>query len=152
MHKIEPDPSGRAACRGCKQHIPKGALRFAEEFQNPYSEEGGTSYRYWHLACAAVKLANELDEALAQQGGPVEDRESIEALIREHLRAAPAAEPATRRSRKGSCGWRSSAASKAPWAPKRAPPTRTPSASQDIWSEKRSTDASRSTATKRRGA
>ena len=96
MHKIEPDPSGRAACRGCKQRISKGALRFAEEFQNPYSEESGTSYRYWHLACAAVKLANELDEALAQQGGPVEDRESIEALIREHRRPGmPYAERAT---------------------------------------------------------
>ena len=86
MHKIEPASTGRAACRGCKQPIAKGALRFGEEFQNPYSEEGGTSFRYWHLACAAAKLANELDVALAQYDGPVEDRESIDSLIREHRR------------------------------------------------------------------
>src|SRR6516225_8680041 len=86
MHKIEPAPSGRAACRGCKQPIVKGVLRFAEEFQNPYSDEGGASYRYWHLPCAATKLANELDEALAQYDGSIEDRDSLEALVREHRR------------------------------------------------------------------
>src|SRR5947209_5684823 len=52
-HKIEPAPSGRASCRGCKAPIAKGDLRFAEELANPYSDEGGTSFRYWHLACAA---------------------------------------------------------------------------------------------------
>jgi len=86
MNKVEVAPSGRAACRGCKQTIAKGALRFAEEFQNPYSEEGGTSFRYWHLSCAAAKLANELKEALEQYAGPIEDRESIESLIHEHWR------------------------------------------------------------------
>jgi PHP family Zn ribbon phosphoesterase len=86
MNKIEPAPSGRAACRGCKQTIAKGVLRFAEEFQNPYSEEGGASFRYWHLPCAAVKLANELEEALAQYRDPIEDRGSLEALVREHRR------------------------------------------------------------------
>jgi hypothetical protein len=86
MHKVEPAPSGRAACRGCKEPILKGMLRFAEEFENPYSEDGGKSFRYWHLPCAATKLANELGDALAQYGGPVEDRESIEALVREHAR------------------------------------------------------------------
>jgi hypothetical protein len=86
MNKVEAAPSGRAACRGCKKPISKGELRFAEEFQSPYSEEGGPSFRYWHLTCAAVKLANELDEALAQYGGPIEDRESIESLVREYRR------------------------------------------------------------------
>jgi hypothetical protein len=86
MNKIEPAPSGRAACRGCKQPIAKGVLRFAEEFQNPYSEEGGTSFRYWHLRCAAEKLANELEAALAQYAGPIEDRGSLEDLVREHRR------------------------------------------------------------------
>lgn len=86
MNKIEPAPSGRAACRGCKQSIAKGVLRFAEEFQNPYSEEAGTSFRYWHLPCAGVKLANELEEALAQYDGSIEDRGSLEALVREHRR------------------------------------------------------------------
>jgi hypothetical protein len=41
-HKIEDSPTGRAACRGCKESIPRGALRFAEEFASPYSEDGGT--------------------------------------------------------------------------------------------------------------
>ena len=44
-HKIEPAPSGRASCRGCKEPIAKGALRFGEETPNPYSEDGGMSFR-----------------------------------------------------------------------------------------------------------
>jgi hypothetical protein len=83
-HKIEPAPTGRASCRGCKETIAKGALRFAEETPNPYSEDGGTSFRYWHLPCAATKLANELRAVLGAYDGPVEDRASIEALVLEH--------------------------------------------------------------------
>jgi hypothetical protein len=86
MHKVEPAPSGRAACRGCKGPIAKGTLRFGEEFQNPFSEDGGMAFRYWHLACAAEKLANELRPVLAAYDGPVEDRQSIEALIADHVR------------------------------------------------------------------
>jgi hypothetical protein len=85
-HKIEPAPSGRASCRGCKLAIEKGKLRFGEEAPNPYSEDGGTSYRYWHLACAAAKLANEVGAALSAYDGPIEDRGAIEALVREHAR------------------------------------------------------------------
>jgi len=85
-HKIEIAPSARAACRGCKQPIIKGTLRFAEAFVNPYSEDGGKAYRYFHLACAATKLANELSAALAAYDGAIEDRESVEALAREHMR------------------------------------------------------------------
>lgn len=85
-HKVESAPSGRATCRGCKDTIAKGDLRFAEEAQNPYSEEGGTSYRYWHIACAAKKLANEVRDALAGFDGPVEDRDAIDALVRANLR------------------------------------------------------------------
>jgi hypothetical protein len=85
-HKVESAPSGRASCRGCKQPIAKGTPRFAEEFQSPYSEEGGLSFRYWHLACAATKLANELAVALAAYDGPAPDRASVEALIAEHIR------------------------------------------------------------------
>jgi hypothetical protein len=85
-HKIEPAPTGRASCRGCKQAIAKGKLRFGEEFANPYSEEAGLSYRYWHLACAATKVANELREALSVYDGQVDDRASIEALIEARAR------------------------------------------------------------------
>ncbi len=85
-HKIEVSPSGRASCRGCKQTIAKGVLRFGEEFASPYGEEGGTSYRYWHLPCAATKLANELGPVLAAYEGEVEDRAGLQALIAEHMR------------------------------------------------------------------
>jgi len=85
-HKIEIAPTGRASCRGCKGTIVKGATRFCEEFANPYSEDGGMSFRYWHLACAATKLANELSPALAAYEPALGDRASIEALIAEHLR------------------------------------------------------------------
>jgi hypothetical protein len=85
-HKIEVAPTGRASCRGCKETIVKGGPRFCEEFANPYSEDGGMSFRYWHLACAATKLANELAPVLAAYEAPLEDRASVEALIAEHMR------------------------------------------------------------------
>jgi hypothetical protein len=85
-HKIDSAPTGRATCRGCKQAIAKGVLRFGEEFASPYSEDGGPSYRYWHLSCAATKLANELAPVLSAYDGPVEDRASIDALVAQHMR------------------------------------------------------------------
>jgi hypothetical protein len=85
-HKIEVAPSGRAACRGCKETIPKGECRFGEEYKNQFAEDGGMSYRYWHLACAATKLANELAGALAAYEGTVPDRAALDALIAEHER------------------------------------------------------------------
>jgi hypothetical protein len=97
-HKVELAPSGRARCRGCKEGIAKGSVRFAEEFQNPFSDDGGMGLRYWHLPCAAIKLANELGAALRAHEGPplpIEDRASIEALIEQNLRPeAPYAERA----------------------------------------------------------
>jgi hypothetical protein len=85
-HKVEVSPSGRAACRGCKKPIAKGTPRFGEEFANPFSEEGGMSFRYWHPECAATKLANELAGALASYEGPIDGREALDALIAEHTR------------------------------------------------------------------
>jgi hypothetical protein len=86
-HKVEAAPSGRASCRGCKKTIAKGEMRFAEEFASPYSEEGGLSFRYWHLACAATKLANELAPALAAYDGPpIEGRAELDAIVAEHTR------------------------------------------------------------------
>jgi hypothetical protein len=85
-HKIEVAPTGRASCRGCKQTIAKGELRFGEEFQNAYAEDGGMSYRYWHLPCAATKMANELRDALASFDGEVPDREALEATLQSHIR------------------------------------------------------------------
>jgi hypothetical protein len=85
-HKIEIAPTGRASCRGCKETIVKGVPRFCEEFANPYSEDGGMSFRYWHLGCAATKLANELAPVLAAYEPTLEERASLEALVAEHLR------------------------------------------------------------------
>ena len=94
-HKIEIATSGRALCRGCKQAIAKGEARFCEEAANPYSEDGGTSFRYWHLACAARPLANELGVALVGYEGRLEDRETLDALVENHRRpATPYAERA----------------------------------------------------------
>ncbi len=45
------------------------------------------AFRYWHPACAAPKLANELAAALSvYEGPPIEDRAGLDALIAEHLR------------------------------------------------------------------
>jgi hypothetical protein len=85
-HKIDVAPTGRATCRGCKKAIEKGAPRFGEEYASPYAEEGGTSYRYWHLACAATKLANELAPVLAAYDGPLDDRVGLDALVAQHMR------------------------------------------------------------------
>jgi hypothetical protein len=85
-HKIETSPSGRAACRACKKPITKGTLRFGEEFVNQFSDDGGMSYRYYHLECAAPKLANEVAAALAEFSGTVPDREALDALLAQHMR------------------------------------------------------------------
>lgn len=85
-HKVEVATTGRAKCRGCKQAVEKGALRFAEEFKNPYSEDGGMSFRYWHLPCAAERLANDLAPALATYEGQVPDREALLELIAQHAK------------------------------------------------------------------
>jgi hypothetical protein len=87
-HKIEVAPTGRATCRGCKKTIAKGELRFGEEAPNPYSDDGGLAFRYWHLACAAGKVANELRDALVGYDGEVDDRAALDAVIETHARPA----------------------------------------------------------------
>ena len=44
------------------------------------------SFRYWHLACAATKLANELRATLTSYEGEVADRAALEALVESHVR------------------------------------------------------------------
>ena len=83
-HLVEVAKSGRATCRGCGEKVEKGALRFGEEVPNVFAEEGGTAHRYWHLACAAKKMANELREALPSFAGEVPEREALDALVTEH--------------------------------------------------------------------
>jgi hypothetical protein len=87
-HTIEVAKSGRAQCRGCRNKIEKGVLRFGEEVPNMFSEEGGTTFRWYHLECAAKgKLANEVRDALKGWTGEVPNRAELDKLIAEHLHA-----------------------------------------------------------------
>ena len=87
-HTIEVAKSGRSQCRGCRNKIEKGVLRFGEEVPNMFSEEGGTTFRWYHLECAAKgKLANEVRDALKTWTGEVPKRDELDKLIAEHLHA-----------------------------------------------------------------
>lgn len=79
-HLIEIAKSGRAACRSCRQAIPKGELRFGEETVNTFAE-GEMTYRWHHLKCAAAKLPDELSTTLATWGGEVPNRAEIDELM-----------------------------------------------------------------------
>lgn len=80
-HVVEVSPSGRAKCRGCKETIAKGVVRFGEAYESAFTE--GEALRYWHLTCAAKskKLAVPLEETLAGFDGTVPDRAEVDALI-----------------------------------------------------------------------
>ena len=88
-HTIEVAKSGRSTCRGCREKIEKGVLRFGEEVPNMFSEEGGTTFRWWHLECAVTKgkLANQVRDTLKTYPGEVPDRAKLDALIQENLHA-----------------------------------------------------------------
>lgn len=81
---IEIAKSGRATCRGCGEKIAKDVIRFGEEVPNAFAEEGGTTYRWWHLPCAAKKHANDLRKALKTFEGEVPDRAALDAAIEEN--------------------------------------------------------------------
>lgn len=49
---VEPAKSSRAACRACKEAIEKGSVRLGE----PSEYQGNTSFRWYHLKCAAERL------------------------------------------------------------------------------------------------
>ena len=80
-HTIEIAKSGRAGCRTCKNPIGKGELRFGEETPSAFGDAGDTSYRWHHLKCAAQKLPDELQAALADYLGDVPDRAELETLM-----------------------------------------------------------------------
>ncbi|MFO0595486.1 MAG: hypothetical protein U0228_09285 [Myxococcaceae bacterium] len=77
---IEESKSNRATCRSCKQKIEKGVLRFGEETPNQF-DEGGTSYFWHHLLCAAKKKPALVKEALASFTGTVPNRAEIDAAM-----------------------------------------------------------------------
>ena len=74
---IEPAPSGRAACRGCKEKIAKGELRFGEAVKNVFAADGEPTMRWYHLRCAAQKKPGPLAAALEAHVGEVPERETL---------------------------------------------------------------------------
>ena len=75
-HVLEPAASGRAKCRGCKQPLAKGELRFGESLPNPFGE--GEVTHWFHPLCAAYKRPEPLLEAL--QAAETADREALERI------------------------------------------------------------------------
>ena len=65
-HVFEPAATGRAKCRGCKQPLPKGELRFGESLPNPFGD--GEVMHWFHPLCAAYKRPEPVLEALAAAG------------------------------------------------------------------------------------
>ncbi|NWF97107.1 MAG: hypothetical protein HXY34_13275 [Candidatus Thorarchaeota archaeon] len=51
---VEPAKSSRSTCRACQKQIQKDELRIGE----PVDFEGHTSYRWYHVACAAKRLGH----------------------------------------------------------------------------------------------
>ena len=90
---IEAAKSGRAGCRGCKEKIGKGELRFGEV---DYAFDPDGSYKWYHLPCAARKLPTKLEEALGEFADEVPDRDALLAAIKEGKKgtAIPRCEPA----------------------------------------------------------
>jgi hypothetical protein len=78
---IEESKSNRATCRTCRQKIDKGVLRFGEETVNTFSSDGGTSYFWHHLTCAAGKVPAKVKTAMASFTGPIPDKDKLEAIL-----------------------------------------------------------------------
>ena len=76
-HVFEMSPSGRAACRGCGEKIPKGDLRFGERLPNPYAENDGEMTHWFHLVCAAYRRPEALLETLATATEPVPNADHL---------------------------------------------------------------------------
>ena len=76
-HVFEPAASGRSKCRGCRQPLAKGELRFGEALPNPFGE--GEVTHWFHPVCAAYKRPEALRDALA--GAPeLAGAEALQAL------------------------------------------------------------------------
>jgi len=104
---VEIARTGRARCRTCSEGIFKGHLRFGEEVVNAFSDSGGTTHFWHHMACAAKKKPLLLREALKSFTGPVPEREELERLIAENeSKQKPSAFPYTERapSARSHCG------------------------------------------------
>jgi len=81
-HVFESATTNRSKCRGCKQGIAKGELRFGESLPNQFGE--GEVTHWFHPACAAYKRPEPLLEAL-QSAADVPGREALESHARASL-------------------------------------------------------------------
>jgi hypothetical protein len=82
-HVFEPAASGRSKCRGCRQALVKGELRFGEALANPFGE--GEVMHWFHPACAAYRRPEALIAALDSAAGAVAEHESLERIARASL-------------------------------------------------------------------
>jgi hypothetical protein len=78
-HLFEPAASGRSKCRGCRQPLAKGELRFGESLPNPFGE--GEVMHWFHPRCAAYKRPEPVLEAL-RIASDVADGEALEGIAR----------------------------------------------------------------------
>lgn len=76
-HLIEHAKSGRASCRKCREKIAKDELRFGHEtvFQD------ASTYQWYHLKCAAEKVANDFGKALRDFEEEIPDRAELDKLV-----------------------------------------------------------------------
>jgi hypothetical protein len=81
-HVFEHAATGRSKCRGCRQALQKGELRFGEALPNPFGE--GEVTHWFHPRCAAYKRPEPLLEAL-HSAAEVPDPEALEAIARASL-------------------------------------------------------------------
>ena len=79
-HVFEPAATGRSKCRGCRQALQKGELRFGERLPNPFGE--GEVTHWFHPMCAAYKRPEALLEGLSAVATEVAGRESLERAAR----------------------------------------------------------------------
>lgn len=75
-HVFEPAATGRSKCRGCKQPLAKGELRFGERLPNPFGD--GEVTHWFHPRCAAYKRAEAILEAI--ETADAAEREALRAL------------------------------------------------------------------------
>ncbi len=90
MHVIEEAKSGRAACRGCKEKIGKGELRFGN------FDETWENFQWYHLACGAAFNPAGFKDALEEFDGEVPNLDEImaHAKVAGRKNTYPRAEPA----------------------------------------------------------
>lgn len=90
---IEAAKTGRSSCRTCREKIGKGELRFGI-VDYTFSSDG--SFKWHHLACAAKKEPEALQEAIAAYEGELPDKDALLAACAEGKKgtAVPRAEPA----------------------------------------------------------